>query len=37
MSTAGAQYAKFREQCVVEERVFTFTDGGNFLVYPASV
>lgn len=34
MSTAAAQYDKFREQVVVEERVFTFTDGGELLVYP---
>ena len=34
MSIAGAQYDKFREQAVTEERVFTFTDGGELLVYP---
>lgn len=36
MSTAGAQYDKFREQCVTDERVFTFTDAGELLVYPVS-
>jgi len=34
MSTAAAQYDKFREQVVAEERVFTFTDAGELLVYP---
>jgi len=36
MSNAAAQYDKFREQAVVEERVFTFTDGGQLLVYPVA-
>ena len=35
MSFAAAQYEKFMEQAVTEERVFTFTDGGELLVYPA--
>ena len=34
MSVAGAQYDKFREQVVAEERAFSFTDGGQLLVYP---
>ncbi len=34
MSTAAAQYDKFREQAVAEERVFTFMDDGQLLVYP---
>src|SRR5690242_6780935 len=34
MSIAAAQYDKFREQVVAEGRVFTFTDGGELLVYP---
>jgi hypothetical protein len=34
MSTSGAQYDKFREQVVTEERAFSFTDGGELLVYP---
>ena len=32
-SLAASQY-EFREQAVTEERVFTFTDGGELLVYP---
>jgi hypothetical protein len=36
MSFAAAQYDKFREQVVVEERAFTFTDGGQLLVYPVA-
>jgi len=35
MSIAAPQYDKFREQVATEERVFTFTDDGDFLVYPA--
>jgi len=35
MSIAAPQYDKFREQVATEERVFTFTDGGELLVYPA--
>ena len=35
MSIAAAQYDKFREQVATEERVFTFTDGADLLVYPA--
>ena len=35
MSISGAQYEKFKEQVVAEERVFTFTDMGELLVYPA--
>lgn len=34
MTISSAQYDKFREQCVADERVFTFTDGGELLVYP---
>jgi len=34
VSIAAVQYDKFREQAVREERVFTFTEGGEFLVYP---
>jgi hypothetical protein len=34
MSVSSAQYDKFREQVVTEERAFTFTDGGRLLVYP---
>jgi hypothetical protein len=34
MSIAAAQYDKFREQVVAEERAFTFTDRGELLVYP---
>jgi hypothetical protein len=34
MSIAAAQYDKFKEQVVTEERVFTFTDAGELLVYP---
>jgi hypothetical protein len=34
MSIAAPQYAKFREQVVAEGRVFTFTEGGELLVYP---
>lgn len=34
MSTAAAQYEKFRKQAIADERVFTFTDGGELLVYP---
>ena len=33
MSTSAAQYDRFREQAVVEERVFTFTAAGQLLVY----
>ena len=36
MSFAAAQYDKFREQVVVEERAFTFTDAGQLLVYPVA-
>jgi hypothetical protein len=36
MSTSAAQYDKFREQAVVEERAFTFTDPGQLLVYPVA-
>ena len=35
MSVAAAQYDKFKEQVVNEGRVFTFTDNGELLVYPA--
>jgi hypothetical protein len=34
MSASAAQYDKFREQVVREERAFTFTDNGQLLVYP---
>jgi hypothetical protein len=34
MSISGAQYDKFREQIVTDERVFSFTDDGELLVYP---
>jgi hypothetical protein len=33
MSTAAVQYDKFGEEAVAEERVFTFTDAGELLVY----
>ncbi len=33
MSIAAAQYDKFREQVVAEERVLTFTGGGELLVW----
>jgi hypothetical protein len=36
MSIASAQYDKFREQVVTDERVFTFTTGdGDVLVHPS--
>ena len=34
MSISAAHYDKFREQVVTDERVFTFTDRGELLVYP---
>lgn len=34
MSISGAQYDKFREQVVADERAFSFTDAGELLVYP---
>jgi len=34
MSISGAQYDKFREQVVSDERAYTFTDAGQLLVYP---
>jgi hypothetical protein len=33
MSSASAQYAKFREQVVADGKAYTFTDGGELLVY----
>lgn len=36
MSVSGAQYDKFREQVVTDERAFTFTDSGQLLVYPVA-
>jgi hypothetical protein len=33
MSISSAQYDKFREQVVAEERAFSFTDSGELLVY----
>lgn len=33
MSAAASQYAKFREQVAREGKIFTFTDGGEYLVY----
>src|SRR6478672_11072461 len=36
MSIAAAQYDKFREQVVADERAFSFTDGGELLVYPVA-
>jgi hypothetical protein len=34
MSIAAVYYDKFREQVVTDERVSTFTDRGEPLVYP---
>ncbi len=33
VSVAAAQYAKFREQVAREGKVFTFTEGGDYLVF----
>jgi hypothetical protein len=37
MSASAAQYDKFREQVVRDERAFTFTDNGQLLVYPVDL
>jgi hypothetical protein len=34
MSVAAAQYAKFREQVAADGKVYTFTEDGEYLVYP---
>ena len=34
MSVSAAQFDKFKEQVIAEEKVFTFTDAGELLVYP---
>jgi hypothetical protein len=34
MSAAASQYAAFREQVARGRKAFTFTNGGEFLIYP---
>lgn len=36
MSVAAAQYDQFKRQAVQEGRVFTFTEAGEYLVFPVS-